>query len=151
MNLDIIKVYFIYKLMHKRISLKRVLKFTLKQLQHVSVWSPSSGSLYRLSVPVKGCTLPLPFLTSLLDEGEWSASVPGRFIPGKEHFTLFIRRSLGLRVSLGVLQKWKFLIYQLMHKRNALKGVLKFTLKHLQHLNILLTVHLSNNQLQVPT
>jgi hypothetical protein len=29
--------------MHKRISLKRILKFTLKQLLHVSVPSPSSG------------------------------------------------------------------------------------------------------------
>jgi len=30
--------------MHKRISLKRILKFTLKQLLHVSVQPPSSGS-----------------------------------------------------------------------------------------------------------
>jgi hypothetical protein len=30
--------------MHKRIALKEVLKFTLKQLQHVSVQSPSSGN-----------------------------------------------------------------------------------------------------------
>ena len=30
---------------HKRIALKRILKFTLKQLQHVSVQSPSSGSV----------------------------------------------------------------------------------------------------------
>jgi hypothetical protein len=30
--------------MHKRIALKRILKLTLKQLQHVSVQSPSSGS-----------------------------------------------------------------------------------------------------------
>jgi hypothetical protein len=30
--------------MHKRITLKGVLKFTLKQLQHVSVQTPSSGS-----------------------------------------------------------------------------------------------------------
>ena len=30
--------------MHKRIVLKRILKFTLKQLLHVSVQSPSSGS-----------------------------------------------------------------------------------------------------------
>jgi hypothetical protein len=30
--------------MHKRIALKGVLKFTLKQLQHVSVQTPSSGS-----------------------------------------------------------------------------------------------------------
>jgi hypothetical protein len=40
---------FYYQLMHKRIAL-RVLKLTLKQLQHVSVWSPSSGSaLYELA------------------------------------------------------------------------------------------------------
>jgi hypothetical protein len=30
--------------MHKRIALKGVLKFTLKQLQHVSMQTPSSGS-----------------------------------------------------------------------------------------------------------
>ena len=30
--------------MDKRIALKAVLKFTLKQLRHVSVYSPSSGS-----------------------------------------------------------------------------------------------------------
>jgi len=30
--------------MHKRIALKGVLKFTLKQLQHVSVQTPSLGS-----------------------------------------------------------------------------------------------------------
>ena len=35
---------FFHQLMHKRIALKGVLKFTLKQLQHVSVQSPSSGS-----------------------------------------------------------------------------------------------------------
>jgi len=40
---DIIKA-FIYQLMHKRIALKRILKFTLKQL-HVSVQSPSSRSV----------------------------------------------------------------------------------------------------------
>jgi len=31
--------------MHKRIALKRILKFTLKQILHVSVLSPSSGSV----------------------------------------------------------------------------------------------------------
>jgi hypothetical protein len=41
-HLDIIEVFDL--LMHKRIGLKRKLKFTLKQLQHVSVQSPSSGS-----------------------------------------------------------------------------------------------------------
>ena len=35
---------FIYQLMHKRIALKRILKYTLKQFLHVSVQSPSSGS-----------------------------------------------------------------------------------------------------------
>jgi len=35
--------------MHKRIALKRVLKFTSKEIQHVSVQSPSSGrALYEL-------------------------------------------------------------------------------------------------------
>jgi hypothetical protein len=32
--------------MHKIIALKEILKFTLKQLQHVSVLSPSSGSVH---------------------------------------------------------------------------------------------------------
>jgi len=36
--------FFIYQLMHKRIAVKRILKFTLKHLLHVSVQSPSSGS-----------------------------------------------------------------------------------------------------------
>jgi len=31
--------------MHKSVALKRILKFTLKQLLHVSVQSPSSGSV----------------------------------------------------------------------------------------------------------
>jgi len=35
---------FIYQLMHKRVVLKRISKFTLKQLLRVSVQSPSSGS-----------------------------------------------------------------------------------------------------------
>jgi len=43
MHPDIINV-FIYQLMQKRNASKRTLKFTLKQLQHVSVQSPSSGS-----------------------------------------------------------------------------------------------------------
>ena len=34
----------IYQLMHKRIALKRILKFILKQFLHVSWQSPSSGS-----------------------------------------------------------------------------------------------------------
>jgi len=36
---------FRYQLMHKRNALKGVLEFTLKMLQHVSVYSPSSGSV----------------------------------------------------------------------------------------------------------
>jgi len=35
---------FFHQLMHKRIALKGVLKFTFKQVQHVSVQSPSSRS-----------------------------------------------------------------------------------------------------------
>jgi hypothetical protein len=41
----ILTKFFIYKLMHKRIALKRILKFALKLLPHVSVQSPSSGSV----------------------------------------------------------------------------------------------------------
>jgi hypothetical protein len=37
--------FFIYQLMHKRIALKRILKFTLKQFLQVSWQSPSSGSV----------------------------------------------------------------------------------------------------------
>ena len=42
-HLDIVKM-FIYQLMHNRIALKRILKFTLNPLLYVSVQSPSSGS-----------------------------------------------------------------------------------------------------------
>jgi len=35
----------IHQLKHNQIALKRILKFTLKQLQHVSMQSPSSGSI----------------------------------------------------------------------------------------------------------
>jgi hypothetical protein len=35
--------FFIHQLMYNRIVLKTILKFTLKQLRHVSVQSPSSG------------------------------------------------------------------------------------------------------------
>jgi hypothetical protein len=48
-HLDTIRVFFIYQLMHKRIVLKTILKFTLKltlkKLKHVSVQSSSSGSV----------------------------------------------------------------------------------------------------------
>ena len=37
--------YFIYQRIHNRVALNRILKFTLKQLLHVSVQSPSSGSV----------------------------------------------------------------------------------------------------------
>jgi len=40
----ILSKLFIYQLMRKRIALKRILKFTLKLLQHVSAQSPSSRS-----------------------------------------------------------------------------------------------------------
>jgi len=36
--------FLIYQLMQKIIALKGILKFTLKQLRHASVSSPSSGS-----------------------------------------------------------------------------------------------------------
>ena len=37
---------FYYQLVHKIIALEGILKFTLKQLHHVSVLSPSSGSVH---------------------------------------------------------------------------------------------------------
>jgi len=55
-HLDIIKVFFIYKLMHKRIALKKILKFTLKQLRHISVQSPSSGIVLFELTKVTDCT-----------------------------------------------------------------------------------------------
>jgi hypothetical protein len=46
----ILSKFFIYQLMHKRIALKRMLKFTLRHLLHVSVQSPSPGSaLFKLA------------------------------------------------------------------------------------------------------
>jgi hypothetical protein len=47
-HLDTIKV-FIYQLMHNRIALKRILKFTLKQLLHVSVQLSSGSVLFELA------------------------------------------------------------------------------------------------------
>ena len=41
---QVLSNFFIYQLMHKRIALKGILKFTLKQLLHVPAQSPSSGS-----------------------------------------------------------------------------------------------------------
>jgi hypothetical protein len=49
MHLDIIKVFFIYQLMHNKIALKRILKFTLKQLQHVRCNHHHQGALYSLA------------------------------------------------------------------------------------------------------
>jgi hypothetical protein len=47
----ILSKFYIYQLMHKRTALKRMLKLTLKQLRHVSVQSPSSGSaLFELAI-----------------------------------------------------------------------------------------------------
>jgi hypothetical protein len=40
----LISQFSIHQLMHNLIVLKTILKFTLKQLRHVSVQSPSSGS-----------------------------------------------------------------------------------------------------------
>jgi len=43
-QLQQVSKFFIYQLMHKRIALKRILKFTLKQLWDISVQSPLSES-----------------------------------------------------------------------------------------------------------
>jgi len=53
-HLHTIKVFFIYQLMHTKIALK-ILKFTLKQLLHVSVQSPSSGSALLELAKVGSC------------------------------------------------------------------------------------------------
>jgi hypothetical protein len=50
------------------------------------------------------------FLTSALVGGEWSASRPGRFIPGERAFgTHWIRGWVDLRAGLDDLEKRKFL------------------------------------------
>jgi hypothetical protein len=41
----ILSEFFIYQLIHKRVALKRILKFALKKLPHVLVESQSSGSI----------------------------------------------------------------------------------------------------------
>jgi hypothetical protein len=47
-----------------------------------------------------------PFLTSTLDEGEWSASSPGRFTSGEiVSCTHWIRGSVGPRAGLDVMEK----------------------------------------------
>jgi len=55
MNIIVCQSFFIYQLMHKRIALKRILKCTLKQLSHVSVQSPSSGSALFELAKVNSC------------------------------------------------------------------------------------------------
>jgi hypothetical protein len=42
--LDSVSKFFMCQLMDKRTALKRMLKFTLKQIRHVSVQKPSPGS-----------------------------------------------------------------------------------------------------------
>jgi len=55
---------FIYQLMHKRIALKRILKFTLKQFLHVSVKSPSSGAVFGIKLSnSEQCTTHTPTRT----------------------------------------------------------------------------------------
>jgi hypothetical protein len=47
-----------------------------------------------------------PFLTSILDEGEWSASTPGRFTPGEiVPIMHWIRGCLGPRAGLDFMEK----------------------------------------------
>jgi hypothetical protein len=54
--------------------------------------------------------LALVFLTSALVGGEWSASRPGRFTPGKRGpSTQCIGGCVGPRTGLDDLEKWKFL------------------------------------------
>jgi hypothetical protein len=50
MQLDIIKVFFMYQLMHKRSALKRIIKFTLKQLT-VTLASSNMHSLMMVIAP----------------------------------------------------------------------------------------------------
>jgi len=56
---DITNFFFIYQLMHKRVALKRILKFTLQQLRHISMQSPSSGSVLIELPKVIGKAVPL--------------------------------------------------------------------------------------------
>jgi hypothetical protein len=50
------------------------------------------------------------FLTSALDGGEWSASLPGRFTPGERaHGTNLIGEWVGPRTDLDDVEKRKFL------------------------------------------
>jgi len=45
-RISILSKFLIYQLKQKRITLESILKFTLKQLLHVSVHSPLSGSAF---------------------------------------------------------------------------------------------------------
>jgi len=49
----ILSKFVIHELMHKGISLKRILKLTLQQLLHVSVQTPSSGSTEHTHTPTR--------------------------------------------------------------------------------------------------
>jgi hypothetical protein len=61
-----------------------------------------------------GC-IAQPFLTSALDEGEWSASRPGRFTPRESApCTHWIEGWVGPRVGLDAMEKRKFC-----HARNG--------------------------------
>jgi hypothetical protein len=52
-----------------------------------------------------------PFLTSVLDEGEWSASRPGRLTPGERSLaTHWIGGWVGPRAGLDAVEKRKFLV-----------------------------------------
>jgi hypothetical protein len=42
---EILPKFLVYQLLHKRVALKIISKFILKQPQHVLVYSPSSGSV----------------------------------------------------------------------------------------------------------
>jgi hypothetical protein len=57
-----------------------------------------------------GCTA-APFLTSALDDGGWSASRSGRFIPGGiATGTYWIGGWVGIRVCLNAMEKRKILV-----------------------------------------
>ena len=60
----ILSKVFIYHLMHRRITLKRILKFTVKQLLHVSVQAPSLGALFGIRLSnSEQCTIHTPTRT----------------------------------------------------------------------------------------
>jgi hypothetical protein len=62
----------------------------------------------KIYVEVEG-TVP-SFLTSALDEGEWSDSRPSRFTPGERTvFTHLIQGWVGHRAAMGAMEKRKIL------------------------------------------